>query len=126
MANGRLGGAAKYPSRVRDCHDIMSGTQKSGKTIASSIHKRVRTGTTIPPVPAVPRGRVGVLEESVDYMAPLFTTPLDVTKTKWLENMNGPTLTTAEHNMRDDLITVRMFGVEILCHRNGCRPSFEE
>jgi len=35
----------------------MSGTQRSGKAVASSSRKRVRTGTTIPPAPAVPRGQ---------------------------------------------------------------------
>ncbi|KAH0758158.1 hypothetical protein KY290_021651 [Solanum tuberosum] len=70
--------------------------------------------------------RAGLPNESVDYMAPLFTTPLDVTKTKGPENMHGPTLTTVERNMRDDLITARMFGLEILCHKNGCHASTEE
>ncbi|KAG5605289.1 hypothetical protein H5410_026781 [Solanum commersonii] len=67
--------------------------------------------------------RAGVPEESVDYMAPLFTTPLDVTKTKGPENMHGPTLTTTKRNMRDDMITMLMFGLEMLRHRNGCRAS---
>lgn len=38
--------------------------------------------------------QAGIPEKSVDYMAPLFTTPLDITKTKESENMHGPTLTT--------------------------------
>uniref|UniRef100_M1E0V4 Putative plant transposon protein domain-containing protein n=1 Tax=Solanum tuberosum TaxID=4113 RepID=M1E0V4_SOLTU len=70
--------------------------------------------------------RAGVPKESVDYMAPLFTTPLDVTKTKGLENMHGPTLITAERNRRDDMITARMFGLEMLCPRNGCLASSQE
>ncbi|KAG5615721.1 hypothetical protein H5410_015545 [Solanum commersonii] len=65
-------------------------------------------------------------EESVDYMAPLFTTPLDVTKTKGPENIHGPILTTTEQNMRDDMITACIFGLEILRHRNGCRASSQE
>jgi len=69
--------------------------------------------------------RAGLPNESVDYMAPLFTTPLDVTKTKGPENMHGPTLTTAERNMRDDLIIARMFGLEMLRHKNGCHASTE-
>jgi len=70
--------------------------------------------------------RAGVPEESVDYMAPLFTTPLDITKTKGPENMHGPTLTTAERNRRDEMIMARMFGLEMLRHRNGCRASTQE
>ncbi|KAG5575909.1 hypothetical protein H5410_056043 [Solanum commersonii] len=183
----------------------MSGTQRSGKAVVSSSCKRVRTGTTIPPAPAVPRGqtplygvsavtsegkklykthietkyysnvviedvaqhgglaytfsyqsstgttkalsdiltglnishlyqqirhtlcvvqstakRPGVPEESVDYLAPLFIIPLDVTKRKRPENAHGPTLTTTERNKKDDMITARLFGLEMLCHRNGC------
>ncbi|KAG5620145.1 hypothetical protein H5410_005363 [Solanum commersonii] len=52
--------------------------------------------------------RAGVPNESVDYMAPLFTAPLDVTNTKGPENMHGPTLTTTEHNWRDEMIMARM------------------
>uniref|UniRef100_M1DWA9 Uncharacterized protein n=1 Tax=Solanum tuberosum TaxID=4113 RepID=M1DWA9_SOLTU len=70
--------------------------------------------------------QAGVPEESVDYMAPLFTTPLDVTKTKGTEYLHRPTLTTAECNKRDDLITTHMFGQEMLCHRNGHRASTQE
>ncbi|KAH0712429.1 hypothetical protein KY289_008388 [Solanum tuberosum] len=70
--------------------------------------------------------RAGVPEETVDYMAPLFTTPLDITKTKGPENMHGPTLTTAERNRRDEMIMARMFGLEMLRHRNGCRASTQE
>ncbi|KAH0685764.1 hypothetical protein KY284_016317 [Solanum tuberosum] len=70
--------------------------------------------------------RAGVPEESVDYMAPLLTTPLDVTKTKEPENMYGLILTTIERNIRDDMITARMFGFEMLRHRNGCRASSQE
>ncbi|KAG5605047.1 hypothetical protein H5410_026539 [Solanum commersonii] len=67
--------------------------------------------------------RAGVPEESVDYMEPLFTMPLDVTKTKGPKNMHGPTLTTAEQNSRDDMIMARLFGLEMLRPRNGCRAS---
>ncbi|KAG5576787.1 hypothetical protein H5410_056921 [Solanum commersonii] len=55
-----------------------------------------------------------VPKESVDYMAHLFTTSLDVTKTKGPENIHGPTLTTTERNRRDDMITAYMFGLEML------------
>ncbi|KAG5610240.1 hypothetical protein H5410_021521 [Solanum commersonii] len=42
--------------RIADL-DIMSGKQRSGKEVASRTRKRVRTGTPIPPIPAVPRGQ---------------------------------------------------------------------
>ncbi|KAG5577145.1 hypothetical protein H5410_057279 [Solanum commersonii] len=42
-------------------------------------------------------------------------------KDKGPENMYGLILTTAEGNRKDDMITARMFGLEILRHRNGCR-----
>lgn len=35
----------------------MSSLQRSGKAVASSSRKRVRTGTTIPPAPSFPRGQ---------------------------------------------------------------------
>lgn len=41
-------------------------------------------------------------------MAPLFTTPLDVTKTKVSEAVHGPTFTTTERNRRDDMIKIYM------------------
>ncbi|KAH0709834.1 hypothetical protein KY284_011261 [Solanum tuberosum] len=63
--------------------------------------------------------RAGVPEESVDYMAPMLTTPIDVTKTKGPENVHDPTLTTTEHNRRDDLITTHLFGLEMLYHINS-------
>ncbi|KAG5611385.1 hypothetical protein H5410_022666, partial [Solanum commersonii] len=51
---------------------------------------------------------------------------LDVTKAKGSENMHGPTLTTAERNRRDDMITAPMFGLEMLRHKNRCQASSEE
>ncbi|KAH0709833.1 hypothetical protein KY284_011260 [Solanum tuberosum] len=36
----------------------MSGTQISGKAVTSSSSMSVRTGTTIPPTPAVPRRQI--------------------------------------------------------------------
>ncbi|KAG5586874.1 hypothetical protein H5410_047308 [Solanum commersonii] len=55
-------------------------------------------------------------------MAPLFTTPLDVTKTKGPKNVHEPTLTTTECNKRDDLITAHMSGLEMLRHINDDAP----
>uniref|UniRef100_M1D9D3 Uncharacterized protein n=1 Tax=Solanum tuberosum TaxID=4113 RepID=M1D9D3_SOLTU len=46
------------PQQLRVANlDNMSRTRRSGKAVASSSRKRVRTGTTIPPAPAVPRGQ---------------------------------------------------------------------
>ncbi|KAG5619740.1 hypothetical protein H5410_004958 [Solanum commersonii] len=47
-------------------------------------------------------------------------------KKKGPENMHGPTLTTAERNRRDDMITTRMFRLEMLRHRNGYQASSQE
>lgn len=62
----------------------------------------------------------GVPKENVNYMVPLFTTTLDVSKTKGPKIVHGPTLTTVEQNKRDDMITTRMYVLEMLHHRNGC------
>uniref|UniRef100_M1DJS0 Putative plant transposon protein domain-containing protein n=1 Tax=Solanum tuberosum TaxID=4113 RepID=M1DJS0_SOLTU len=51
---------------------------------------------------------VGVPEENVDYMAPLYPTPVDITRTKGPDTEFGPTLTTAERHQRDELIMSRM------------------
>lgn len=66
---------------------------------------------------------VGVLEERLDYISALYLAAVDITFTKGLDTDLGPTLTTAEHHLRDDLIMVRMYGLEILRHSTGGRPS---
>uniref|UniRef100_M1DKP2 Uncharacterized protein n=1 Tax=Solanum tuberosum TaxID=4113 RepID=M1DKP2_SOLTU len=63
--------------------------------------------------------RGGVSEENVDYMTPLFPALVDITRTKGPDTEFGPTLTTAEHHMRDELIMARMYGLEMLRHQNG-------
>ena len=63
--------------------------------------------------------QAGIPEENVDYMVLLFTTPLDVTKTEGPETVHGSTLTTAECNRRDDMITARIYGLEMMRHTNG-------
>ncbi|KAH0650056.1 hypothetical protein KY284_029968 [Solanum tuberosum] len=65
----------------------------------------------------------GVPEENVDYMAPLFPAPVGITRTKGPDTEFGQTLTTAEHYKRDKLIIARMYGLEMLCHQNGCLVS---
>uniref|UniRef100_M1DRA7 Uncharacterized protein n=1 Tax=Solanum tuberosum TaxID=4113 RepID=M1DRA7_SOLTU len=62
-------------------------------------------------------------KESLDYMAPLFPAPIDISKTKGSDNEFIPTLTTAEHHRRDELIMARMYGLEMLRHQNGCWAS---
>lgn len=66
---------------------------------------------------------VGVLEERLDYISALYLAAVDITFTKGHDTNLGPTLTTAEHHLRDDLIMVRMYGLEILRHSIGGRPS---
>ncbi|KAH0716675.1 hypothetical protein KY290_012937 [Solanum tuberosum] len=64
-----------------------------------------------------------VLEQSLDDMVPLFSVPVDITKTKEPDNEFGPTLTTMERHRRDELIMDRMYGMDMLHHQNGCRAS---
>uniref|UniRef100_M1DSZ7 Uncharacterized protein n=1 Tax=Solanum tuberosum TaxID=4113 RepID=M1DSZ7_SOLTU len=66
---------------------------------------------------------IGVPEEILDYMAPLYPVSVDITRTKWSDIKFGPTLTTVERHKRDELITTRMYGLEILRHQNGSRAS---
>ncbi|KAG5570995.1 hypothetical protein H5410_060761 [Solanum commersonii] len=51
---------------------------------------------------------VGVSKENLDYMAPLFLAPVNITRTKGTDIEFGPTLTTAEHHRRDELIMARI------------------
>lgn len=68
----------------------------------------------------------GMPEEGLDYMAPLITVLIDVTKTKGPDTIHGPTLTIVEHNQRDEMIMSHMYGLEMLCHQNRCRVSTRE
>ncbi|KAG5610976.1 hypothetical protein H5410_022257 [Solanum commersonii] len=61
----------------------------------------------------------GVPEEHLDYMTPLFSTPVDITRTKGPDTEFGPTLATVERHRRDELIMARMYGLEMLRHQNG-------
>uniref|UniRef100_M1DSX8 Uncharacterized protein n=1 Tax=Solanum tuberosum TaxID=4113 RepID=M1DSX8_SOLTU len=65
----------------------------------------------------------GVSKENMDYMAPLFPAPVDITRTKGTDTEFGPTLTTAERYRRDELIMARMYGLEMLHHQNGYLAS---
>uniref|UniRef100_M1DMQ3 Putative plant transposon protein domain-containing protein n=1 Tax=Solanum tuberosum TaxID=4113 RepID=M1DMQ3_SOLTU len=65
----------------------------------------------------------GVPEENLDYMAPLYPAPVDITHTKGTDTDFGPTLTTVERHKRDELIMARMYGLEMLRHKTGGRPS---
>lgn len=61
--------------------------------------------------------------EPLDYMAPLWTVPVNVTKTKRPDTQLGPTLVKAELYHIDDLIITRIFGLDTLHHENCCRAS---
>ncbi|KAG5604798.1 hypothetical protein H5410_026290 [Solanum commersonii] len=50
----------------------------------------------------------GVLGENVDYMAPLYPTPVDITRSKGPDIDFGPTIITVERHRRDELIMARM------------------
>ncbi|KAG5591343.1 hypothetical protein H5410_041857 [Solanum commersonii] len=52
---------------------------------------------------------VGVPEESLGDMAPLYPVSLDITRTKGPDTKFGPTLTIVERHRRDELITARMY-----------------
>ncbi|KAK4734071.1 hypothetical protein R3W88_008332 [Solanum pinnatisectum] len=66
---------------------------------------------------------IGVPKENVDYMAPSFPTPVDITRTKGPDTEFGPTLTIVERHPCDELIMARMYNLEMLRHQNGCRVS---
>uniref|UniRef100_M1DFU7 Putative plant transposon protein domain-containing protein n=1 Tax=Solanum tuberosum TaxID=4113 RepID=M1DFU7_SOLTU len=65
----------------------------------------------------------GIPEEHLDYMAPLYPVPVDITRTKGSYTEFGPTLTTVERHMRYELIMERMYGLEMLRHQNGYHAS---
>lgn len=62
----------------------------------------------------------------MDYMVPLFTTSLYVAKTKETKTMNGPILTIAEQNRRNETFTACMYRLEMMRHKNGCRAFSPE
>lgn len=65
----------------------------------------------------------GVLEESLDYMAPLYPTAVDITGTKGSDTNLGPILTIVERYRGDELIMARMYVLEMPRHRIGGRSS---
>ncbi|KAG5599456.1 hypothetical protein H5410_030826 [Solanum commersonii] len=65
----------------------------------------------------------GVPKENLDYMAPLFPAPVDITRTKGPDTEFGPTLTIVERHRCDELIMARMYILETLRHQNGCMAS---
>ncbi|KAG5571568.1 hypothetical protein H5410_061334 [Solanum commersonii] len=65
----------------------------------------------------------GVPEKNVNYMAPLYPAPVDITRTKGPDTEFGPTLTTSEHHRRDEFIMPRMYSLEMLRHQNGFHTS---
>ncbi|KAG5631778.1 hypothetical protein H5410_003495 [Solanum commersonii] len=65
----------------------------------------------------------GALEENLDYMAPLFPTSVDITRTKGPDTEFGPNLITVERHRHDELIMAIMYDLEMLRHQNGCLVS---
>ncbi|KAH0781553.1 hypothetical protein KY290_001151 [Solanum tuberosum] len=65
----------------------------------------------------------GVLEENLEYMAPLFQASVDITRTKGPDTEFGPNLTIVERHRRDELIMARMYDLEMLRHQNGYLSS---
>uniref|UniRef100_M1DQI2 Putative plant transposon protein domain-containing protein n=1 Tax=Solanum tuberosum TaxID=4113 RepID=M1DQI2_SOLTU len=65
----------------------------------------------------------GVLEENLDYMAPLFPASVDIYRTRGPDIEFGPNLTTVERHRRDELIMARMYDLEMLRHQNGYLAS---
>lgn len=66
---------------------------------------------------------VGVPKESLDYIAPLYPTTMDITCTKREDTDLGPILITIEGHRRDDLIMAKMYVLKMLRHTTGGRPS---
>ena len=58
----------------------------------------------------------GVREENIDYIAPLYVTPVNITHTKGPKTKFGPTLTIAEHHKREELIMEIMYDLEMMRH----------
>ncbi|KAG5630420.1 hypothetical protein H5410_002137 [Solanum commersonii] len=67
----------------------------------------------------------GVPKEQSDYMELFYPTTVDITQTKGPDTDFGPTLTTAERHKRDELIMATMYGLEMLRHKTGGRPSID-
>lgn len=59
---------------------------------------------------------VGVPEENMDYMSPVFHALVDIIRTKGLDNEFVQTLTTTELHRHDERIMVRMDKLEMLPH----------
>ncbi|KAG5614783.1 hypothetical protein H5410_014607 [Solanum commersonii] len=116
-------------TRDRVClvYALMTGMKLNIKAIIKSLMRKSRVhkghryafGGLITKMCRV----AGVLEENLDYMAPLYLAPVDITRTKGTNTDFGPTLTTAECHRRDEFIMAKMYGREMLRHKTGGRPS---
>lgn len=69
--------------------------------------------------------RTGVPEEDLEYF-PRIEAPYNVTNINRLDESKGHVLTTVERNHRDKPIIGYMFGLEMLCHKIGGRPSTQQ
>lgn len=65
----------------------------------------------------------GVLEDPLDYFPHIEGPQYNVTNIKGPVVSEGPMLTTAERAHRDELIMGRMYGLKMLRHKIGGRPS---
>ncbi|KAG5630314.1 hypothetical protein H5410_002031 [Solanum commersonii] len=128
---------------------IMSSSRRPGKEVATSSQKKCSRSGNVPLASVVPKGQTrvqlahgsgvlcqltpearshhvtvrGVPDENLDYVAPLYPAPMDITWTKGPDTEFGPTLTTIERHRRNELIMVRMYNLEMLRHQNGCHAS---
>ncbi|KAG5631731.1 hypothetical protein H5410_003448 [Solanum commersonii] len=62
-------------------------------------------------------------EENVDYMSPLFPTPVISLEPRGSTLSLGQLSPLLERHRRNELIMARMYGLEMLCHQNGCLAS---
>lgn len=69
---------------------------------------------------------IRVPEEALDYFPHIEGPQYNVTNIKGLVVSEGPMLTTTERAHRDMLIMGRMYGLKMLHHKTGGRPSTQE
>jgi len=116
-------------TRDRVClvYALMIGTKQNIRAIVKSAMRKVRVhkghmyafGGLITKMCHI----AGVPKEQLDYMAPLYPALVDITRIKGPYTEFGPTITTAEHHRRDELIMARMYGLDMLRHQNGYHAS---
>lgn len=68
----------------------------------------------------------GVPKEPLDYIPRIKSNPYVVTSTRGPDLQSKPVLTIAEIYRRDEMITIRMYGLQMLTLRTSGRPTTEE